>query len=293
MIAQRRPSHYLNKGRDELAQLTDSHIRLLAQSKVIDPALAAAALARHVTYRDWQQQPTLQPVDTNKAITVARSRLASLLDRPLYDLDRLDLAASSTLQYDLQTQATDYLKRLADPTFAGQIGLLGPRLLTAQSTPQVRYSFTLFERDPDGSRVRVQTDSTDQPFDINEGSKLELGSTAKMRVLTTYLEIMSELHQRYAGKMPSELKKVPVEDQDRLTRWALDYLIQQPRAQACRRCSTRPSTGTYSANPGEAFFHRWRPAPLSTTFATRITAATRPARCVARVDQPAIHSPDA
>jgi hypothetical protein len=35
--------------------------------------------------------------------------------------------------------------------------------------------------------VRVQTDSTDQPFDINEGSKLELGSTAKLRVLTTYL----------------------------------------------------------------------------------------------------------
>ena len=34
--ALRRPSYYLTKGRDELAQLTDSHIRLLAQNNVID-----------------------------------------------------------------------------------------------------------------------------------------------------------------------------------------------------------------------------------------------------------------
>ena len=124
MIAQRRPSHYLTKGREELAQLTDSHIRLLAQNQVIPATLSAAALASPVTYRDWQQQPTLQPVETNKAINVARSRLASLLNRSLYDLDRLDLSATSTLHYALQTQATDYLKHLADPTFAAQMGLL-------------------------------------------------------------------------------------------------------------------------------------------------------------------------
>lgn len=206
MIAQRRPSHYLANGRDELAQLTDSHLRLLAQNAVIDPPLLKAALASHVTYRDWQQQPTVQPIDTNKGISVARSRLAALLNRPLYDLDRLDLSATSTLQAELQSQATDYLKQLADPTFAGKMGLLGERLLTPASTPQVRYSFTLFELTPDGSRVRVQTDNTDQPFDINEGSKLELGSTAKLRVLTTYLQIISELHDRYAAQTPAALK---------------------------------------------------------------------------------------
>lgn len=84
---------------------------------------------------------------------------------------------------------------------------MGERLLTPTSTTQVRYSFTLFELTPDGSRVRIQTDSTDQPFDINEGSKLELGSTAKMRVLTTYLQIISELHDKYAGMSVPELKK--------------------------------------------------------------------------------------
>ncbi|KMT57575.1 transglycosylase domain-containing protein [Pseudomonas fildesensis] len=253
MIAQRRPSHYLNKGRDELAQLTDSHIRLLAQNNVIPATLSSAALAGHVSYRDWQQQPTIQPVESNKAINVARNRLASLLNRPLYDLDRLDLSATSTLQYELQTQATDYLKHLADPAFAGQMGLLGPRLLTPQSTPQVRYSFTLFELTPDGARVRVQTDNTDQPFDINEGSKLELGSTAKLRVLTTYLQIITELHDRYSAQPPAALKKVEVPEQDLLSRWALDYLMQNTDRDLSKMLDAALNR-TYSASPGEAFF---------------------------------------
>ncbi|WP_460151963.1 transglycosylase domain-containing protein [Pseudomonas sp. S2_B07] len=253
MIAQRRPSHYLTKGRDELADLTDSHIRLLAQNNVIDAPFAAAALASKVTYRDWQTQPTIQPIETNKGISVARSRLGGLLNRPLYDLDRLDLSATSTLQGELQSQATEYLKRLADPVFATQIGLMGERLLTPTSTTQVRYSFTLFELTPDGARVRVQTDSTDQPFDINEGSKLELGSTAKMRVLTTYLQIMAELHDKYAGISIPELKKVDVPDQDRLSRWAVDYLIENKDRNLPAMLGAALDR-KYSASPGEAFF---------------------------------------
>ncbi|VVM70821.1 transglycosylase domain-containing protein [Pseudomonas fluorescens] len=253
MIAQRRPSHYLTKGRDELAELTDSHIRLLAQNFVIDAPFAAAALASKVVYRDWQTQPTIQPIETNKGISVARSRLSGLLNRPLYDLDRLDLSATSTLQGDLQTQVTEYLKHLADPAFATQIGLMGERLLTPTSTTQVRYSFTLFELTPDGSRVRVQTDSTDQPFDINEGSKLELGSTAKMRVLTTYLQIIAELHEKYAEMTVPELKKVDIPDQDRLSQWAVEYLIQNKDRNLAAMLGAALDR-KYSASPGEAFF---------------------------------------
>ncbi|MBZ9781157.1 penicillin-binding protein [Pseudomonas sp. REP124] len=253
MIAQRRPSHYLTKGHDELADLTDSHIRLLAQNGVIDKPFADAALASKVTYRDWATQPTIQPIETNKGISVARSRLAGLLNRPLYDLDRLDLSATSTLQGELQAQATAYLKKLADPAFATQIGLMGERLLTPTSTTQVRYSFTLFELTPDGSRVRVQTDSTDQPFDINEGSKLELGSTAKMRVLTTYLQIIAELHDKYAGMSVPDLKKVEVPDQDRLSRWVVDYMIENKDRNLPALLSAALDR-KYSASPGEAFF---------------------------------------
>ena len=253
MIAQRRPSYYLARGREDLARLTDSHIRLLAQNGVLDAPLTAAALGSKVTYRDWVQQPTIQPIETNKGISVARSRLGGMLNRPLYDLDRLDLSATSTLQGDLQAQATTYLKRLADPEFATQIGLIGERLLTTTSTTQVRYSFTLFELTPDGSRVRVQTDSTDQPFDINEGSKLELGSTAKMRVLTTYLQIIAELHERYAGQSVAELKKAAIAEQDRLSRWAVDYLIQSNDRTLTKMLGAALDR-KYSASPGEAFF---------------------------------------
>ncbi len=253
MIAQRRPSYYLARGREDLARLTDSHIRLLAQNGVLDAPLTAAALGSKVTYRDWVQQPTIQPIETNKGISVARSRLGGMLNRPLYDLDRLDLSATSTLQGDLQAQATTYLKRLADPAFAAEIGLLGERLLTPTSTTQVRYSFTLFELTPDGSRVRVQTDSTDQPFDINEGSKLELGSTAKMRVLTTYLQIIAELHERYAGQSVAELKKAAIAEQDRLSRWAVDYLIQSNDRTLTKMLGAALDR-KYSASPGEAFF---------------------------------------
>jgi hypothetical protein len=109
MIAQRRPSHYLTKGRDELADLTDSHIRLLAQNGVIDAPFAAAALASKVTYRDWATQPTIQPIETNKGISVARSRLAdaqspAVRPRPPRPVGHQHPAG------ELQTQATEYLK---------------------------------------------------------------------------------------------------------------------------------------------------------------------------------------
>ena len=253
VIAQRRPSHYLAKGRKELADLTDSHVRLLAQNKVIDQPLADAALNATVTYRDWVQQPTVQPIETNKGITVARTRLSNMLNRPLYDLDRLDLSATSTLQNDLQANVGQYLRDLANPEYAAKLGLLGEHLLTPTSTQAVRYSFTLFERDVDGSRVRVQTDSTDQPFDINEGSKLELGSTAKMRVLTTYLQIISEIHDKYAAMSNAELKKVPVEEPDRLSRWALDYLMQNADRDLSKMLAAALDR-KYSASPGENFF---------------------------------------
>ncbi|WP_312932539.1 transglycosylase domain-containing protein [Pseudomonas sp.] len=254
IIAQRRPSHYLSKGRIELAELTDSHLRVLAANGIIEQPLADAALASKAVYRDWVAQPTIVPIVTNKGISLARNRLAAMFARPLYDLDRLDLSATSTLQAGLQLQASQYLKNLADPVFAGQIGLIGQRLLTARTTDQVSYSFTLFERTADGSRVRVQTDSTNQPFDINEGSKLELGSTAKLRVLTTYLEIIAELHERYAGKPVAELRKVEVADLDAISRWSLGWLMQNSKDPNLDAMLDAALERKYSASTGESFF---------------------------------------
>jgi membrane peptidoglycan carboxypeptidase len=253
MIAHRRPSYYLARGRKPLGELTDSYLRLLAQAGVIDAPLRDAALAQRLEFRDPQSQPTVQPLEPNKGVSLARTRLAGMLDVPLYDLDRLDLTFSTTLQDELQNKVSAYLKQLADADFAAQIGLFGEHLLSKDKTADVRYSFVLFERTADGNRVRVQTDSTDQPFDINEGSKLELGSTAKLRVLSNYLERIADQYRAYNGKPAAELRKVPVEPLDFISRWSIDYLIANPNADLSAMLAAAMQR-KYSASPYESFF---------------------------------------
>ncbi|WP_417779797.1 transglycosylase domain-containing protein [Stutzerimonas xanthomarina] len=251
LIAQRRPSYYLGAGRDDMAELTDSHIRLLANGGVIGTRLRNAALQQEVVFRNLRLEPGIREVPSSKGITAARMRLSSLLGVSLYELDRLDLAATTPLHGELQTQVTEYLHRLADPSFAGEVGLFGERMLSPERTGDVRYSFTLFERGEQGFRVRVQTDNTNQPFDINEGSKLELGSTAKLRVLTTYLEVIAEVHERYAKNDVATLRKA--EAVDPLTRWALGYLIQNEDRNLPAMLDAALER-RYSASPTERFF---------------------------------------
>lgn len=254
MIAQRRPSYYLgSQGREELSALTGSYLRLMASNGYISPALRDAGLAREVTFRDFDKDPAAVPKDVNKGTLMALTHLSGMLGSPLYDLDRLDLAATTTLQNDLQEQVSTYLNRLSDPEFASTAGLLGERLLSPGHTQEVRFSFTLFERSPQGNLVRVQTDNTDQPFDINEGSKLELGSTAKLRVLVTYLEMIAEIHQRYAGQPLEALRRARAEPQDNLTTWALEYLLKE-EDKSLPAMLNAALERRYSASPREVFF---------------------------------------
>ncbi len=253
MIAQRRPSYYLYRGRDDLHALTDSYLRLQAQAGMISPALRDAALTQRLVFRHFRERPVTQFVENSKTLQVTRGRLASLLGISFYELDRLDMSARTTLNADLQQQVTHYLQRLADPQVAEAIGLYGERLLSPEKTAEVRYSFTLFERGDEGFYVRVQTDNTLQPFDINEGSKLELGSTAKLRVMATYLEIIAELHQRYAGLSPQKLRAISTEPNDFLSRWAIDYLLHHPD-HALPAMLNAALERRYSASTGERFF---------------------------------------
>lgn len=254
MIAHRRPSYYLwPSGRDALARLAEGYLRLLAENGVISTALRDAALAEPLRFRDMAKDPPLLPADAGKGAVAIRNRLAGMLDSSLYQLDRYDVDVSATLDGELQRQVSDFLGKLVDPAFARTQGLLADRMLSPATLGAVRYSFNLVEQTPAGNRVRVQTDTTDQPLDINEGSKLELGSTAKLRVLATYLEIIAELHERYAAESPEALRKLQFEQRDQLTRWAVTYL-------AGAEDKTLPTMlqaaleRTYSASPGETFF---------------------------------------
>ena len=251
ILAQRRPSYYLGAGRAPLEKLVDAHLRLLAREGIIDTNLRDATLAQPLRFAD-ATAPGVRDSTTFKTTHLARAHLATLLDVPLYELDRLDLAASTTLDASLQDAVAAHLKKLADPEFARAMGLYGDHLLSAKPE-DVRYTFTLLEMSDDGYRVRAQTDTNGQLFDLNEGSKLELGSTAKLRVLATYLEIVAELHDRYAGKSAAELRALELPADDALSHWAADYLaVAADRSLAPMLAAALERR--YSASPYETFF---------------------------------------
>jgi len=253
MIAQRRPSGYLNAGRESLEAMTDSYLGLLAEHGVISPALRDVARAQRLAFRDFALDPIRPRVEAGKTLQVARTRLAGLLGVSLQELDRLDLSATTTLDAELQAAVTEHLHRLADPEFAAAQGLVGERLLDADSAAAVRYSFTLLERGEAGFDVRMQTDNDDQPFDLNQGSKLELGSTAKLRVLASYLEIVAELHAQHAGQPGETLRALPVDRQDAIRRFVIDSLVARPEISLAELLETAMQR-RYSASPHEAFF---------------------------------------
>ncbi len=253
LIAHRRPSWYLAQGREDLNQATDAHLRLLAAQGIIEPAWRDAALQQKLRFRDMARNPPLPPPHPDKGSAILRVRLAGMLGTSLYELDRLDARVGTTLNGKLQDTVDGYLARLSDPAFARSQELIGERLLQPATLGAVRYSFTLLESTDQGNMVRVQTDTTQQPLDINEGSKLELGSTAKLRVLATYLELVTQLHDRLAPLDSAQLKATPISRQDSLSRWAIQYLSTSSDRSLSAMLDASMDR-RFSANPGEQFF---------------------------------------
>lgn len=255
MIAQRSPSYYLNEDIAVLQALTDSYLRLMARDGLISPPLLQAALAvslQQERARGNRPPPASAQVKGSNAV---RIKLASLLGVPrMYELDQLDLSAHSTLDATLQRQVTAVLQGLRQPDAARAAGLMDERLLQQGAPEGVTYSFTLLERTPGGNKVRVQADNFDQPLDINEGVKLDLGSTAKLRTLVTYLAVISDLHRHYAAQDKTALGKALQQDNlPVLTRWAITYLRQQDD-RSLKAMLQAAMARQYSASPAEQFF---------------------------------------
>jgi membrane peptidoglycan carboxypeptidase len=255
MIAQRRPSqHLLGKG-EGLARLTDSYLRLMADAGHIAPALRDAALA--VPLQRQAELPTAPRPDfvQRKAVNALRTHAATLLDVPrAYDLERLDLEAETSLDNEAQALATNVLTRLRTPAATKAAGLVGDHLLDpgANLNPLI-YSFTLYERGSHANLLRIQADNIDQPFDLNQGARLDLGSTAKLRTLVSYLELVAELHERWSGLDAAALSALKPSDRDALGTWARQYLLRAKDRSLAPMLETAMQR-RYSASAGEAFF---------------------------------------
>jgi membrane peptidoglycan carboxypeptidase len=254
VIAQRRPSYYLADRDSDLEALTDSHLRLLAGQGVISDALRDAALSVRLTDGSRAPTPPAPSFVTRKASTAMRSQLLGLLGVPtFYSLDRLDLGVASTLDGQTQEAVTQVLRQLREADAAQAAGLQGKGMLGNGDPAQVVYSFTLLERGAQANYLRVQTDNFDQPLDINAGIKLDLGSTAKLRTLVTYLDIMAGLHQRYGAMDAAERHKVVLDPKDNLSRWVVDYLGHSPSADLPTLLQAALDR-KYSASPEESFY---------------------------------------
>lgn len=255
LVAHRRPSFYLaqSEGRQELEGLTDVYLRLLARDSVIPHALAREALATSVEILNRAPERPAPAFVERKAANTVRSGLLSLLGVPgLYDLDRLDLTAHTTIDMRWQAGVSDFFDSLHQRDFvrAGPFG--EARLLGSGDPEAVLYTFTLLERTALGNVVRVQTDNFDGPLSLTSAGRLELGSTAKLRTLVTYLEIVAEVHDRLSTVGADSLARVVVAPQDRLTGWVVERLTAEPgiaKAALLEEALLR----RYSANPRERF----------------------------------------
>ena len=258
LVALRRPAFYLAGpvGHAALDREVDVQARLLLREGIISPTLGRSMLGVKTAIRTRApEEPAASFVD-RKAANLVRTQLLGLLEAPsLPALDRYDVTVRSTVDSAAQRAVTERLQSLRDPATAGKLGLAGRRMLAGNDPAAVGYSMILYERTPLGNVLRVQADNLDVPFDLNRGARLELGSTAKVRTMVSYLEIVDNLHRELAGAAGDAGKALVRADptDDSLTRWAVDYHRRHPghtRREMLEAALDRP----YSASPAERFF---------------------------------------
>jgi membrane peptidoglycan carboxypeptidase len=253
-IAHRRPSSFLLTDVQILNALTDDYLQILATNKIIPPALRDAAQEIDLHLRSSAPPPPKISYLDRKAANAIRTKLLTDLSLPkLYELDQVDLTVHTAIARDIQDRITDALSSLKDRKTAEKFGLMGDRNLQKGDPAKVIYSVTLYERVGSKNLLRVETDNYDKPFNLNEGAKLDLGSTAKLRVLTNYLEIVDSLFSKFSGKDPKKLKASGSVQADPLSQWVLDYVQANPKADL-KQILDAAMNRTYSASTAEAFF---------------------------------------
>jgi len=245
LLAHRRPSYLLAQpdGRDGLQKLTDQHLRRLAHEGIISTQLRDAALAVDLTLRSRAPDVPRIAFSERKGADAVRAELLRVTGvGTLYDLDRFDLTVRTTLDLRAQEEVANLLARLTDPASG---------VLDRGDATRVIYAVVVRERTQNGNVVRVQADNFDSPFNVNEGSKLQFGSTAKLRTLISYLEIVEQLYLRNVGRPAVNLRAEPVGADDWITAWTLSYLAANPGVSLDRILEAAMSR-PYSASPNDS-----------------------------------------
>jgi membrane peptidoglycan carboxypeptidase len=248
------PSHYLVQNRTALLARVNFYAQLLGKVQIIEPDFARQVESLPLSF---SARPAAKPrpgFAEHKAANEIRSILVRLLGVPgFYELDRLHLNVASTIDATLQSKVVSLFNKLRDPQFVDSAGLREQRLLEKGDPGKVIYGMMLFEKTPKGNYLRVLTDNLNAPFDINTGMKMQLGSTAKLRTLVSYLDVVAALHQQFSLLDSIGLEQATASARDPITRWAVETLAAEKKIDI-ERFLQLALDRKYSANPGEAFF---------------------------------------
>ena len=207
ILSARRPSYYLVEDREALEEFTDSYLRIMSEEGVIDDTLRDAALAQRLEFRT--RSPPLRRLHRAqrrqphaRAPVEPARRPRALRPRPAR-CHRAKHARGAgpgvgdpapALAARPQDRSGSRPQRLSSPRRPGRPGAGDLQLHPLRE-------------DPGANRVRVQTDNFDQPFDINAGARLDLGSSAKLRTLITYLEVVAASPRPVRAADPDELAR--------------------------------------------------------------------------------------
>lgn len=244
--------------------------RLLRNAKLLDPKVNFYLKQMHTEGYISKELMTLALQRSSKTLkesphSIPLSRQAKVADSVRYEvgkmlgtdnlseLDQWDVHAQSTLDMTAQKEIQEVLaQKMYDPTFLEEEGFTGTRLVEKSDPKGIIYSFTLYEKLKDRNVMRVQVDTSPKKLNINESSRLDLGSTAKLRTLITYLQIMSDLYTKISPMSRKEMLDIKIKQGDTLTHWARGHLFM-------RRSKTRldflkdAMDRKYSASPYYAF----------------------------------------
>lgn len=247
IMAVQRPSAYLNREWDYLQNRIDAYLPLLVEDGILSGEMAERII-------QTSTQPHTSRIENrymhqDKSVDLLRQDLLPIFNiRSLYDLERFDTRVETTLDGVVTSQITQLLHEFSNPNSDYANRLTGYRLATRENMDEIIYSFTLYERSDDGNLLRVQTDNYDGELNLNEDSKLELGSTAKLRTLITYLQVIEDIYETVANSNVSEF------NQDPLSQFVLSYISANPDSHSLDGVLEHAMEREYSANPNEVFY---------------------------------------
>lgn len=248
VLAAGRPHLFLVQDTDALRARTDHFLNMLGDAGVIDPVLRKAALAATPEFKLLRYESHSPSREERAGARPTRTHLVNLLGiDSLYDLDRIDATVRTTLYDDLEAGVQATLDAVRDVDSETSTRMRKTGLLNGEDPSAITLSFSLYERTEDSNKLRVHADTRHSSRAVDESIMLDLGSTAKLRTLTTYLEIMSELYDR------DDLLLGDIDKRDNLGRWARERRTQRPE-ESRKAFLEAAMDRRYTASPNERFF---------------------------------------